>query len=97
MTTRTIHGGDHTIIFRVMTFLFLVRPCSAGIGRTGTFCTIDLAVRKLLAGDEGGLDIPGIVALLRSQRPGMVQTKVSDQLNKSYSFPLVCGNTSTTC
>ena len=49
---------------------------SAGIGRTGTYCTIDLALRKLLAGDEGGLDIRGIVALLRTQRPGMVQTKV---------------------
>lgn len=49
--------------------------CSAGIGRTGTFCTIDHSLRRILAGDVTALDIGQTVLQLRSQRSGMVQTK----------------------
>ena len=48
--------------------------CSAGVGRTGTFITIDLALEQ--AKTEGVVDIPGIVNRLREQRMQMVQTVV---------------------
>ena len=49
--------------------------CSAGVGRTGTFITIDLALEQ--AEKEGVVDIAGIVNRLREQRMQMVQTEVS--------------------
>ena len=48
--------------------------CSAGVGRTGTFITIDIALEQ--AKTEGVVDIAGIVNRLREQRMQMVQTKV---------------------
>ena len=48
--------------------------CSAGVGRTGTFITIDLALEQ--AEKEGVVDIAGIVNRLREQRMKMVQTEV---------------------
>lgn len=60
-----------------------VLHCSAGIGRTGTVCTIDVALRALaaLADDAGeddvarALNVRGWVTALRGQRVGMVQTR----------------------
>ncbi|GJP37409.1 hypothetical protein CLOM_g21815 [Closterium sp. NIES-68] len=49
--------------------------CSAGIGRTGAYCVVDHAVRKVLQGDLSSLDMASTVLLLRAQRAGMVQTK----------------------
>jgi protein tyrosine phosphatase len=49
--------------------------CSAGIGRTGTFCTIDHSLRRILAGDVTALDIGQTIIQFRAQRSGMVQTK----------------------
>ena len=49
--------------------------CSAGVGRTGTFITIDLALEQ--AKKEGKVDIAGIVNRLREQRMHMIQTDVS--------------------
>ncbi|CAM6109969.1 unnamed protein product [Calypogeia fissa] len=49
--------------------------CSAGIGRTGTFCTIDHSLRRILSGDATAIDIGQTVIQFRSQRSGMVQTK----------------------
>ena len=53
----------------------------AGIGRTGTFCTVDIALRRLRCADlrnpqevKAAVSIKRIVAALRRQRPGMVQT-----------------------
>lgn len=58
--------------------------CGAGIGRTGTFCTVDIALRRLqalestnvtLTAAKQAVDIKQIVQKLRRQRQGMVQTK----------------------
>lgn len=55
--------------------------CSAGIGRTGTLIAVDVALRRLYATqrgdappDPGAADISALVAHMRQQRPGMVQT-----------------------
>ena len=48
--------------------------CSAGVGHTGTFITIDIALEQ--AEREGMMDIAGIVNRLREERMKMVQTEV---------------------
>ena len=48
--------------------------CSAGVGRTGTFITIDLALEQ--AKTEGVVDFIGIINRLREQRMHVVQTAV---------------------
>ena len=50
--------------------------CSAGVGRTGTLITIDIALAQ--AAREGIIDIAGIVCKIRSQRMKMVQSSVSE-------------------
>ena len=52
----------------------LSSPNSAGVGRTGTFITIDQALEAVEK--EGKVNIPGIIANLRQQRTKMVQTLV---------------------
>ncbi|KAL4419642.1 hypothetical protein ABPG77_008583 [Micractinium sp. CCAP 211/92] len=63
--------------------------CSAGIGRSGVFCVLDIATRRLLHLLEGegagssdaaaagaeAVDVATLVADLRRQRLGMVQTR----------------------
>ena len=53
--------------------------CSAGIGRTGTFIAVDIALEQ--ASKEGVVDIAGIINRLREQRMKMVQTAVSHHVN----------------
>ena len=53
----------------------IIVHCSAGVGRTGTFITVDMALEQ--AEKEGKIDIAGIVCRLREQRMKMVQTDVS--------------------
>ncbi|XP_025076974.1 tyrosine-protein phosphatase non-receptor type 9-like [Pomacea canaliculata] len=49
----------------------IVVHCSAGIGRTGTFVTIDICLRRL--DDIGTVDIPNTVRRIRSQRAFSIQ------------------------
>ncbi|CAF1262922.1 unnamed protein product [Didymodactylos carnosus] len=51
----------------------IVVHCSAGIGRTGTFCTIDISMRRFRA--EKTIDIASTVANMRNERAGSVQTE----------------------
>ncbi|KAL3876548.1 hypothetical protein ACJMK2_034389 [Sinanodonta woodiana] len=51
----------------------LLVHCSAGIGRTGTFITVDIALTQIEAGIK--FNIFEIVKELRRQRQGMIQTK----------------------
>ena len=48
--------------------------CSAGVGRTGTYIAVDIALEQ--ANREGVIDIAGIINRLREQRMKMVQTAV---------------------
>jgi len=65
----------------------VVVHCSAGIGRTGTFCAIDILLQRFdswqtlndgrgpdRAEVEAALNLPQLVHDLRFQRMGMVQT-----------------------
>ena len=48
---------------------------SAGVGRTGTFITIDHVLEQVVK--ENVVDIPGVINKIRHQRMKLVQTVVS--------------------
>ncbi|NWJ04713.1 PTN9 phosphatase, partial [Crypturellus undulatus] len=50
----------------------IVVHCSAGIGRTGTFCALDICLSQLQ--DVGTLDVQQTVARMRTQRAFSIQT-----------------------
>ena len=62
--------------------------CSAGVGRTGTFIALDIALEQLEA--EKVVDLTGVVNKMRTQRAKMVQTVVSDSLTAN-SVQNCCG------
>ncbi|XP_046558968.1 uncharacterized protein LOC124268014 isoform X1 [Haliotis rubra] len=51
----------------------IIVHCSAGIGRTGTYITIDSLVEQAQA--EGVVDVVSFVSNMRGQRKNMIQTK----------------------
>ena len=66
---------------------FSLCVCSAGIGRTGAFCALSIAIERVK--EEGLIDVFHTVKHLRTQRPHMVQTPVSNRLHSLISyFPL---------
>ncbi|MGH0159832.1 UNVERIFIED_CONTAM: hypothetical protein FKN15_070212 [Acipenser sinensis] len=50
----------------------IVVHCSAGIGRTGTFCTLDICLSRLE--DIGTVDVNQTVKRMRTQRAFSIQT-----------------------
>lgn len=59
--------------------------CSAGIGRSGTFCLVDIVLKLLEDGtvkDNGDIDVQEILLDLRKSRIGLIQTP--DQLKFAY-------------
>ena len=54
--------------------------CSAGIGRTGAFCSLSTAIERVKA--EGIVDVFHTIKHLRTQRPHMVQNVVSKPCQK---------------
>ena len=48
---------------------------SAGVGRSGTFIAIDIALQQTI--NEGYIDIVSVINKMRQQRMKMVQTAVS--------------------
>jgi len=53
----------------------IVVHCSAGIGRTGTFLAIHMALQQVVTSPEPCIDVFETVLNLRVQRTGMVQSK----------------------
>lgn len=59
----------------------MIVHCSAGIGRSGTFCAVHSTVEKFKLDLENNPHVEPTVSLvntvlyMRKQRPGMVQTK----------------------
>ena len=64
----------------VRKFCILKSPCplyhSAGVGRTGTFITLDVMLQRIR--QEDSIDVFGFVRQMRYQRNFMVQTEVCE-------------------
>ena len=75
-TTTHTHTHTHTLSLSLSLSLSLTHThtLSAGVGRSGTFIAIDIALQQ--AEGDGALDVPSILTKLRNQRMKMVQTVV---------------------
>ena len=61
---------------------------SAGVGRSGTFITLDAMMERLKERDD--LNILEFVNEMRTQRMKMVQTLVSRILSNAYTYSVTC-------
>lgn len=71
---RVISAGSDSSVHTEVCIFGCVCVCSAGAGRTGTFCALSTVLERVKA--EGILDVFQTVKSLRLQRPHMVQTLV---------------------
>ena len=55
-------------------FYVIFHTFSAGVGRTGTFITLDIVLEQMK--NENVVDIHNVINKLRHQRPQMVQSLV---------------------
>ncbi|CAI8036774.1 Receptor-type tyrosine-protein phosphatase S, partial [Geodia barretti] len=73
----------------------LLVHCSAGVGRTGTFITLDMMMQQMKA--EATLSVCQCVRNLRTQRMKMVQTQAQYEfIHQALSELVVCGETEVT-
>ncbi|CAI8015243.1 Receptor-type tyrosine-protein phosphatase alpha [Geodia barretti] len=73
----------------------LLVHCSAGVGRTGTFITLDMMMQQMKA--EATLSVCQCVRNLRTQRMKMVQTPIQYEfIHQALSELVVCGETEVT-
>ncbi len=70
VSTELDKGGDHPWSGHPLGPPIVVH-CSAGIGRTGTFATLDIAIRKFE--DVGRVDVQSTVERIRAQRAFSIQ------------------------
>lgn len=82
--TKKTEDSGHEICLRIAKYnkitsfaLFFLSFClsfSAGVGRTGTFITLDVMLQRI--SQEDSIDVFGFVRQMRYQRNFMVQTEV---------------------
>lgn len=84
-TTKPIRQLTHMLSLSPAAGKNVVVHCSAGIGRTGAFCSIDIILKRLRwlgqhrrplaeGAVQAAVDVRAVVSQLRQQRRGMVQT-----------------------